>query len=64
MFTNSASFISGVTIPYNICEVTDLKSEANFVLVVEKDAVFQKLIHDQILERLGPCIMVTVRFFF
>lgn len=41
-------------------EVVRLESGAQFILLVEKDATFQKLLDEGVLERLGPCILVTV----
>ena len=38
----------------------DIHSEAKVVLVVEKDATFQRLLDDGVLRRLKPCILVTV----
>ena len=48
-----------------LCVVTslillDIHSEAKVVLVVEKDATFQRLLDDGVLRRLKPCILVTV----
>jgi DNA topoisomerase VI subunit A len=41
-------------------QAMNAKSEAEFVLVVEKDAIFQKLLDEEALDRLGPCILITV----
>ena len=40
---------------------SDLQSDARFVLIVEKDATFQKLLDDGACRKLGPCIIITVR---
>lgn len=40
----------------------DVASSAKFVLIVEKDATFQRLLDDDFCEKLSPCIMITVRF--
>lgn len=40
-----------------------MQSKAKFVLVIEKDATFQKLLDDNIFTKLGPCILITVRYF-
>ena len=45
-------------------KVSDFHSKAKFVLLVEKEASFQKLNDDNILTKLGPCIMITVWFLF
>lgn len=33
---------------------------AKFVLIVEKDATFQHLLEGKAVEKLGPCLIVTV----
>lgn len=38
----------------------DIVSSAKFVLIVEKDATFQKLLDDDFCTKLSPCIMITV----
>lgn len=51
-----------VIIPLNIDEVTEIKSSAHFILVVEKEAIFMKLLEENILCKLGrPFIILTVR---
>lgn len=40
----------------------DIVSSALFVLIVEKDATFQRLLDDDFCAKLSPCIMITVRF--
>ncbi|XP_071444024.1 meiotic recombination protein SPO11 [Hetaerina americana] len=40
---------------------TIVKSSAQLVLIVEKDAIFQKIIDDGILEHLKPCLLITGR---
>lgn len=40
----------------------DIVSSARFVLIVEKDATFQRLLDDDFCAKLSPCIMITVRF--
>ncbi|KAJ8033654.1 Meiotic recombination protein SPO11 [Holothuria leucospilota] len=37
----------------------DITSEAKFILVVEKDATFQKLLDEELPQKLYPCIIVT-----
>ena len=50
----------GVVIPSEIHEICNLRSNACFVLVVEKDAIFQKLLGDGILQQFSNrCILVT-----
>lgn len=38
----------------------DIVSSAQFVLIVEKDATFQRLLDDDFCAKLSPCIMITV----
>jgi hypothetical protein len=38
----------------------DIYSDAKIVLVVEKEASFQRLMDDGLLEKLKPCIAITV----
>jgi hypothetical protein len=52
--------IIGVLIPQDVHKVVRLESSARFVLLVEKDAAFQKLLDEGILDRLGPCLLITV----
>lgn len=40
----------------------DIVSSAKFVLIVEKDATFQRLLDDGFCSKLSPCIMITVCF--
>jgi DNA topoisomerase VI subunit A len=49
-----------VLIPQDVHRVVRLESSARFVLLVEKDATFQKLLDEGILDRLGPCVLITV----
>jgi len=49
-----------VLIPQDVHRVVRLESIARFVLLVEKDATFQKLLDEGILDRLGPCVLITV----
>ncbi|XP_033348911.1 meiotic recombination protein W68 [Bombus vosnesenskii] len=48
----------GVLIPHNISEVISVRTRAKMVLIVEKDAVFQKLLKDDCISSLS-CILVT-----
>ena len=50
----------GDSIPQDVSELPELRSEASFVLVVEKDAVFQRLLEEGVMTgSLPPCVMVT-----
>ncbi|XP_006816162.1 meiotic recombination protein SPO11-like [Saccoglossus kowalevskii] len=54
---------TGIAIPANINAVSEIASSAKMVLIVEKDAIFQKLLDDKIFEKLPPCILITGRGF-
>ena len=56
-------FLQGVLLPSLIHKVEILSSSAKFVLIVEKDATFQHLLEEKAVEKLGPCIIITVRVF-
>ncbi|CAF4767854.1 unnamed protein product [Pieris macdunnoughi] len=49
----------GTIIPQDINGVKQLKSSAKYILVVEKDAIFQKLLDEGALVRLSPVIIIT-----
>lgn len=59
---------SGNNLPFKICVVStiildssvELYSDAKVVLIVEKEATFQRLMNDCILQKLQPCIVITV----
>lgn len=55
------SFGSGTLIPQDIVGIKEFSSSAKYILVVEKDAVFQKLLDEGALVRLGPVIIMTVK---
>ncbi|XP_014284520.1 meiotic recombination protein SPO11 [Halyomorpha halys] len=57
--TVDCSSPDGVSVPQFISSGIHLQSDARFVLVVEKDAAFQKLLEEGFLIHHGPCIMVT-----
>lgn len=51
---------TGVLIPQDIVGIKEFQSTAKYILVVEKDAIFQKLLDEGALLRLGPVIIITV----
>ena len=53
--------VGGDTIPQGVTSITDIVTEARLVLVVEKDAVFQRLLEEGILTSpaMPPLIMIT-----
>lgn len=60
----SGNFVDGsrnpLLVPADVDEIRNLQSSADFILVVEKDATFQKLFDDGFLvSEVGPCVLVT-----
>ncbi|RUS88480.1 hypothetical protein EGW08_003738 [Elysia chlorotica] len=53
----------GLQIPAHYKDMQNLCTSANFVLVVEKDASFQKLMGEQFCQKMGPCILITGKGF-
>lgn len=47
-------------IPQDITGIIEFQTTAKYILVVEKDAIFQKLLDEGALVRLGPVIVITV----
>ncbi|NWZ19810.1 SPO11 protein, partial [Asarcornis scutulata] len=52
---------TAVTVPSNVQGIKNLNSHAKFILIVEKDATFQRLLDDDFCIKLSPCIMITGR---
>mmetsp|Transcript_17061 Transcript_17061/g.33375 ORF Transcript_17061/g.33375 Transcript_17061/m.33375 type:complete len:449 (-) Transcript_17061:1500-2846(-) len=52
--------IGGKGIPPMIDRVTDIRSDADFILLVEKDAAFMRLSEDRFYKRM-KCIIITAR---
>ncbi|XP_004686966.1 PREDICTED: meiotic recombination protein SPO11 isoform X2 [Condylura cristata] len=50
---------SAVPVPSNIQGLQNLITDAKFVLIVEKDATFQRLLDDNFCNKMSPCVMVT-----
>ena len=54
----------GILIPGDISEIAEMEVTCNsqFVIIVEKDAVFQQLVEQRVWERIeGGCVVVTAR---
>ncbi|NXN01665.1 SPO11 protein, partial [Sylvia borin] len=49
------------TVPSNVQGIKNLTSHAKFILIVEKDATFQRLLDDDFFSKVSPCIMITGR---
>jgi len=52
--------VGGKAIPSNMTKVTSMRSDALFVLLVEKDAAFMRLAEDRFYNRF-PCIIITAK---
>ncbi|XP_021272177.1 meiotic recombination protein SPO11 isoform X3 [Numida meleagris] len=52
---------TAVTVPSNVQGIKNLYSHAKFILIVEKDATFQRLLDDDFCIKSAPCIMITGR---
>ena len=50
--------IGGKAIPPNVDKVEDMRSDAKFILLVEKDAAFMRLAEDRFYNKY-PCIIIT-----
>lgn len=53
-------FLIGTLIPQDINGIKGFQSSAKYILLIEKDAIFQKLLDEGALLRLGPVIILTV----
>jgi meiotic recombination protein SPO11 len=52
--------VGGKAIPPNVDRVTDIRSDALFILLVEKDAAFMRLAEDRFYNA-HPCIIMTAK---
>lgn len=50
--------IGGILVPQNT-DIHSVRSSAKFILLIEKDAVFQKLLDEDALQRLKTCLLIT-----
>uniref|UniRef100_A0A3Q2CXA6 DNA topoisomerase (ATP-hydrolyzing) n=1 Tax=Cyprinodon variegatus TaxID=28743 RepID=A0A3Q2CXA6_CYPVA len=50
---------SAVSVSSNIAGIKNIVSSAKFILIIEKDATFQRLLDDNFCAKLSPCIMIT-----
>ncbi|ESO00224.1 hypothetical protein HELRODRAFT_83227 [Helobdella robusta] len=57
------SFEMGISIPSRVESCSKLETEAQFLLIVEKDASFQRIVEDKFHEKHGPCIIITGKGF-
>lgn len=54
-------YFPGILLPHQTMAIKKVETAAKFVLLVEKHTVYERLLVDDILNRLHPCILVTVR---
>ncbi|XP_063968055.1 meiotic recombination protein SPO11-like [Lytechinus pictus] len=54
---------TGTQVPNHVVGVTNIQSRARFVLIIEKDATFQKIIDDGLVDRIPNCIIITGKGF-
>ena len=52
--------VGGKAIPPYIDRITDIESDAKFILLVEKDAAFMRLAEDRFYNRY-PCVILTAK---
>nr|WQM43595.1 spo11 initiator of meiotic double strand breaks [Eurycea tynerensis] len=48
-----------VLVPSNVHGIKNLTSDAKFILIIEKDATFQRLLDDDFCRKVSPCILIT-----
>ncbi|KJE95181.1 meiotic recombination protein SPO11 [Capsaspora owczarzaki ATCC 30864] len=46
-------------LPRDIDDITVMQTTAEFVLIVEKEAVFHRLLNDRVFDHIGDCIVIT-----
>lgn len=62
MYTVIVCWEKGRTVQFFPLPCSDIVSSAKFVMIVEKDATFQRLLDDNFCTKLSPCIIITVWF--
>ncbi|XP_074867587.1 meiotic recombination protein SPO11 isoform X1 [Carettochelys insculpta] len=56
---NCTCTATAVFVPSNVQGIRNVITDAKFILIVEKDATFQRLLDDDFCNKLCPCIMIT-----
>uniref|UniRef100_A0AAQ6APU9 DNA topoisomerase (ATP-hydrolyzing) n=1 Tax=Amphiprion ocellaris TaxID=80972 RepID=A0AAQ6APU9_AMPOC len=56
---NCHSSSAAVAVSSNIVGIRNIVSSAKFIMIVEKDATFQRLLDDHFCTKLSPCIIIT-----
>ncbi|XP_074928347.1 meiotic recombination protein SPO11 [Chelonoidis abingdonii] len=59
MKVNCTCSATAVVVPSNVQGIRNVITDAKFILIVEKDATFQRLLDDDFCNKLSPCIMIT-----
>ena len=62
-FVDCSQTKAGIQVPSHVEGMTHIHTDADFVLVVEKDAIFQRLLGDDFCKTLRPCILITGKGF-
>lgn len=62
-YIDCSASAQGTLVPNDISGITNIQSTARFILVVEKDAIFQILLDGDIITTMHPCILVTGKGF-
>ncbi|XP_033116516.1 meiotic recombination protein SPO11-like [Anneissia japonica] len=60
---NCSTSTTGILVPSHVEGLTNIRSDAKFILIIEKDATFQKLLDDGLLDRIQHCIIITGKGF-
>ncbi|XP_050530565.1 meiotic recombination protein SPO11 [Daktulosphaira vitifoliae] len=55
-----SKMIEGIQIPQDILSIVNLKTNAKYILVIEKDASFQKIIKEKIINKQNECDFILV----
>lgn len=53
----------GIQIPNHVTGINEFISEAKYILVIEKEATYQRLIDVKLTTKCGPCILITGKGF-
>jgi len=53
----------GVQVPCYVDGLNTFESNAKFVLIIEKEAIYKRLLEEKINEKIGPCILITGKGF-
>lgn len=55
-------FLTATLIPYDLDDIVEIHCKASFILVVEKESIFHKLLEEDLPNKLArPFILITVQ---